>query len=388
MADQDGEDTRGKPHAVSSNISTSKLLHNVCASREAIACVEDHGVAAIDDVDPREQETIDEVRATGVLPYAREAIARREDAHDRAVVRNLIECLVDACKEKATDADGTPLSPPEPLGPVGSDVVVPYLFDVALSFADSAEVRACLAPDGVTWSAYRADPWHSIKPSYVGMAGNPWCTYPGCPETRCKSCTLILAAVGVNDPTDPARAIAHRWPIGVRWTWTHAQMEDQMIARLRYRPDFMVETSTMRTVTSKPAQGVNVMHGTGDMWDGGQDEAWYVAVAQRATRDWGDGGGPALAAHDCVVGLAEARHALSRLEFAVRHWRLDAHGTVVAPSDIDVKRYAKLRARREGLRGWIGAVEALLRNRAFYLEKVAPYETRLIEAASSGMVST
>lgn len=340
-----------------------------------------------DDVDPREAATIDEVRATGTLPYTREAIARREDAHDRAVVRDLMEYLVDACKKASLGTDGAPLPPPEPLGPVGRGVAVPYLFDVAMSAVDGAEVRACLAPDGVTWSAYRTDPRRLVVPRHVGMAGNPWCATPACPQTRCKPCVLILAAVGVNDPTDPARAIPHRWPIGVRWTWTHAQMEDQMIARLRYEPDFMVEATTTRTVKSKGPRGVKVTHGTGSLWDGGGDEAWYVVVAQNAVRDWGDGTGPALAAHDCVVGLAEARHALSRLDFAVRHRRFNACGSASNFDEFDLKRYGKLRARREGLRGWIGAVEALLRNRAFYLEKVAPYEARLIEAASGGIVS-
>ncbi|BCU02862.1 hypothetical protein [Pandoravirus japonicus] len=342
-----------------------------------------------DDVDPRQQATIDEVRATGMLPYTREAIARREDAHDRAVARNLLEYLVDACKKASLDAGGAPLPLPDPLGPVGHAVAVPYLFDVASSPVDGAEVRACLAPDGVTWSAYRTDPRRLVTPRHVGMAGNPWCAAPACPQTRCKSCALILAAVGVNDPTDPARAIAHRWPIGVRWTWTHAQMEDQMIARLRYEPDFMVEATTTRTVKPKGPRGVKVTHGTGSVWDGGEDEAWYALIAENAVRDWGDGAGPALAAHDCVVGLAEARHALSRLDFAVRHWRLCAYGGASnAFDDFDLKRHGKLRARREGLRGWIGAVEALLRNRTFYLEKVAPYEARLVEAASGGIVST
>ncbi|AVK75387.1 hypothetical protein pqer_cds_965 [Pandoravirus quercus] len=350
-----------------------------------------HSVSTIDggddDVDPREQVTINEVRATGMLPYTREAIVRREDAHDRAVVRNLMPYIVDDCKKNALGADGASLPPPEPLGPAGRDVIVPYLFDVASSLVDGAEVRVCLAPDGVTWSAYRTDPQRLVQPSHVGMAGNPWCADPDCPETRCKSCTLILAAVGVNDSTDPARAIPHRWPIGVRWTWTHAQMEDQMIARLRYEPNFMVETTTTRTVKLKGSQGVKVTHGEGGMWNGGEDEAWYVMVAQNAVRDWGSGGGPALAAHDCVVGLAEARHALLRLDFAVRHWRLNARGGMTNPDYFGLKDYAKLRARREGLRGWIGAVEALLRNRTFYLSKVAPYEARLIEAASSGVVS-
>ncbi|AGO83081.1 hypothetical protein pdul_cds_863 [Pandoravirus dulcis] len=379
-----GDDNGRKTHdaAKDDRITESKSNGNAFHAISAIDNNDDD-----DDVDPREQAIIDEVRATGTLPYTREAIARREDVHDRAVVRHLMGYLVDACKKAALGADGAPLAPPEPLGPVGRGVVVPYLIDVASSPVDGAEVRACLAPDGVAWSAYRADPQRLVTPRHVGMAGNPWCATPACPETRCKSCTLILGAVGVNDPTDPARAIPHRWPIGVRWTWTHAQMEDQMIARLRYEPDFMVEATTTRTVKSKGPQGTKVTHDAGSTWDGGEDEAWYAVIAENAVRDWGDGTGPALAAHDCVVGLAEARHALSRLDFVVRHWRLNCGSALNNFDDFDLKRYAKLRARREGLRGWIGAVEALLRNRAFYLKKVAPYEARLIEAASSGIVS-
>lgn len=46
-----------------------------------------------------------------------------------------------------------------------------------------------------------------------------------------------------------------------------------------------------------------------------------------------------------------------------------------------------MRRHRDRLAGWIAAVESLLRNRAFYLGQVAPYEARLIEAASQGVVS-
>lgn len=357
-------------------------------------CARQHGPevqrrTADTNADPRKQAAIDEARRTGVPPFAREAIARREDAYDRASVRDLFDSLIDDCKAHALGADGKSLLPPEPLGPVGRNLPTPLLIDVGYSFVDHAEVRACLAPDGASWSLYRTDPQRVIGSSHVGAAGDRWCTVPGCPEARCKSCGLILAAMGVTDPTDPARATPYRWPIGVRWTWTHAQMEDHLVARLRYEPDFVVDTSTTRTVESKGALGVKVEHGTSGMWDGGNGDAWYVTVAERVVRDWGGGGGPALGAHDCVVGLAEARYALERCNFAVRHWRLNAAGRGFEPAagDLEQRRRAKLRARREGLRGWINAVESLVRNPAFYLAEVAPYEARLIEAASGGLVS-
>lgn len=341
------------------------------------------------DIDPREQEAIKEARATGVPPFAREAIERCEEAHDRSVVSWLLEQLIES-DEKYVAEHGARPDPPEPLGPAGTDMATPTLYDVGFSFADYADLRACLTPDGLAWSVYRTDPERWVRPRDVGVAGNPWCPVAGCPESRCKNCRLILAAVAVNDPTDPSCAIPHRWPIGVRWTWTHTQMQDHMIARLRHEPDFMVETSRTRTVEANGRGGIRVTYTGGDTWDGGMGDAWYVGVAERVADGWADGGGPQLRAHDCVVGLAQARHALARLDFVVRHWRLNvAEHSEQGPcySGTYLRCSKQLRRRRDRLAGWVAAVESLLRNRAFYLGQVAPYEARLIEAASQGVVS-
>nr|UMO79231.1 hypothetical protein [Pandoravirus aubagnensis] len=341
------------------------------------------------DIDPREQEAIEEARATGVPPFAREAIERCEEAHDRSVARSLLEQLIES-DEKYVAEHGPRPDPPEPLGPAGTDMPTPTLYDVGLSFADYADLRACLTPDGSAWSVYRTDTDRWVRQRDVGVSGNPWCPATGCPESRCKNCRLILAAIAVDEPTHPARAIPHRWPIGARWTWTHAQMQDHMVARLRHEPDFMVETSRTRTVEADGRGGVSVTYPGGDTWDGGEGDAWYMHVAERVTDGWADGGGPQLRAHDCVVGLAQARHALARLNFAVRHWRLNVEvHRLQGPcySDAYVKGGARLRRCRDRLAGWIAAVESLLRNRAFYLGQVAPYEARLIEAASQGVVS-
>nr|UDO47206.1 hypothetical protein [Pandoravirus massiliensis] len=342
------------------------------------------------DIDPREQEAIEEARATGIPPFAREAVEQCEEVYDRSVVRSLLDQLIESDQKFAKENGGRP-EPPEPLGPVGINMATPTLYEIGFSFADNANLRACLTPDGLAWSVYRTDPQRWVRPHDVGATGNPWCPVEGCRERSCKNCRLIADAIATDDPTDPARSIPHRWPIGVRWTWTHAQMEDHMMARLRHEPDFMVDTSRARTVQTDGQGGIRVGHGGGDTWEGGSDDAWYITVAERFNCKWDCGRGPQLRAHDCVVGLAQAQHALTRLNFAVRHWRLNMEEHVYSGpcySDTYLKCDRRLRRRRDHLVGWIAAVESLLRNRAFYLSEVMPYEARLIEAASYGAVSS
>lgn len=328
-----------------------------------------------------------------MLPYTPQAIAMQEDTFDRAIVRSEMAALV--AEMKAMRGHG--LAPSEPLGPIGKRLPIPPTLKMDAHWGRSASLCASLLPDGLGWSVYRCDSRSSIKACHVGLVGMPWCEY--CQETppdRCAACKPRRGSTEPPAPTDPASADPWRWPIGVAWTWTHAQMEDHRLALRRASAHSASRVLTWRTVR-RLDDGIDVhfarykgddpsgeryqLHSLSDLWASHIVDALVGHNPYRySTATAGDGTMQHIDAYACVVGLAKARAAADRLAFAV-----EAHG-----HDMDWGRDQHdpgVRCAWSLLRGWIAAVEALLRNEAFYMTHVAPYEAQLLEAASGGIVS-
>nr|UMO80038.1 hypothetical protein [Pandoravirus aubagnensis] len=350
--------------------------------------------------DQRQRAAIDEAARTGRLPFANDAVAAREDAHDRAIVRREMAKLV--VRMRAMDGHGLP--PSDPLGPPGNRASVPPTLQMHVHWGRSAFLCASLLPDGSGWSVYRCDPKTPVKPHHVGLVGMPWCDHCRGVPSGCAACTPYAGATEPPAPTDSASADPWRWPIGVAWTWTHDQMEDHQLA-LRRAACFSYSTvSTSRRVRRTDA-GVAVSFCA---YQGGGDnkieyyrlhslmDLWASRLACTLTghcpyrnsteqrHDNVDGVDceplTPIDAHACVVGLAEARAAVDRLAFSVRAYSHDMNwGRDTCESGA--------RCAWSLLCGWIAAVEALLRNEAFYLTHVAPYEVSLLEAASGGLIS-
>ncbi|ATE82456.1 hypothetical protein pdul_cds_8 [Pandoravirus dulcis] len=343
---------------------------------------------------PREQEAIAETARTGVLPFARDVIAAREDAFDRAIVRADLAKIVATLKTMR--GHGEP--PVDPLGPVGEDLPVPPTLYMCGDFGRDTVLCASLLPDGSGWSVHRHDPRQSVGPRHVGVAGMPWCTY--CrgiladPPEECGGCVPWRAA---EEPTHSTNADPWRHPIGVAWTWTHAEMEDYNIALRRASVHSYSDIVNRRTVR-QTVWGIDVSFRAYGGTDPGTEEhytlhsstdLWAARVMRRlvghdpytyCTRE-SDTPPVPLDAHACVVDLAEARAAAGRLAFVAEANQAHVDWGRAGP-DFGAWGAWSL------LRGWITAVEALLRDQTFYLGRVAPYEARLIEAATGGLVSS
>ncbi|AVK74450.1 hypothetical protein pqer_cds_28 [Pandoravirus quercus] len=343
---------------------------------------------------PREREAIAEAARTGVLPFARDVIAAREDAFDRAIVRADLAKIVAVLKAMHGHGD----APADPLGPVGDGLPVPPTLRMRGDFGRDATLCASLLPDGSGWSVYRYDPQQVVEERYVGIAGMPWCTYcdgiRSDPPQECGGCAPWRAA---EEPTHSTNADPWRHPIGVAWTWTHAEMEDYNMALRRasvHSYSYVINRRTVRQtvwgieVSFRFYDGTNpdeeeccyTLHSSTDLW--------AARVVRRlvghnphahCTRE-SDATMTPLDAHACVVDLAEARAAAERLAFVAEANRAHVDWGRAGP-DFGAWSAWSL------LRGWIAAVEALLRDKTFYLGRVAPYEARLIEAASNGLVS-
>ncbi|BCU03165.1 hypothetical protein [Pandoravirus japonicus] len=343
---------------------------------------------------PREQEAIAETARTGVLPFARDVIAAREDAFDRAIVRADLAEIVATLK--AMRCHGEP--PVDPLGPVGEDLPVPPTLHMWGDFGRDTVLCASLLPDGSGWSVHRHDPWRAVEQRHIGIVGMPWCGH--CdgilsdPPQECGGCVPWRA---VEEPTHSTNADPWRHPIGVAWTWTHGEMEDYNIALRRASVHSYSDIVNRRTVRHT-AWGTEVSfracEGTDPCLEGrcalcSSADLWAARVVRRlvghhpyahCTRESDTPPAP-LDAHACVVHLAEARAAAERLAFAAEANRAHVDWGRTGP-DFGAWGAWSL------LRGWIAAVEALLRDQTFYLGRVAPYEARLIEAASRGLVSS
>ncbi|AGO83394.1 hypothetical protein psal_cds_26 [Pandoravirus salinus] len=342
---------------------------------------------------PREQEAIAEAARTGVLPFARDAIAAREDTFDRAIVRADLAKMVDSLK--AMRGHGEP--PADPLGPIGEDLPVPPTLRMHGDFGRDTSLCASLLPNGSGWSVYRYDPKQMVEQRYVGIAGMPWCAYcdgiHSDPPQYCGACAPWRA---VGEPTHSTNADPWRHPIGVAWTWTHAEMEDYNMALRRASVcsySYVINRRTVRQTvwgievsfrfyngTDPDAEECYTFHSSSDLW--------AARVVRRlvghnpyayCTRE-GDATVTPLDAHACVVDLAEARAAAERLAFAAEANRAHDDWGREQPDFGAWSAWSMLR-------GWIAAVEALLRDETFYLGRVVPYEARLIEAASNGLVS-
>nr|UMO79215.1 hypothetical protein [Pandoravirus belohorizontensis] len=343
---------------------------------------------------PREQEAIAEAGRTGLLPFARDVIAAREDAFDRAIVRADLAKIVATLT--AMRGHGEP--PVDPLGPVGEDLPVPPTLHMWGDFGRDTALCASLLPDGSGWSVYRHDPRHSVATRHVGVAGMPWCDHCGGiladPPEECGGCAPWRA---VEEPTHSTNADPWRHPIGVAWTWTHAEMEDYNMA-LRRASVHSYWDITNRRAVRQTTWGIEVSFRTHDSADSYMGEhytlhssadLWAARVVRRlvghnpyayCTRESGTPPVP-LDVHACVADLAEARAAAERLGFAAEANQAHVDWGRDRP-DFGAWGAWSL------LRGWIAAVEALLRDQTFYLGRVAPYEARLIEAASRGLVSS
>lgn len=344
---------------------------------------------------PREQEAIAETARTGLLPFARNVIAAQEDAFDRAIVRADLAGIVATLK--AMRCHGEP--PVDPLGPVGEDLPVPPTLRMSGDFGRNTSLCASLLPDGSGWSDYRWDPEKTVEPRRVGIAGMPWCTYcRGARSDTTNSCGACTVRRATEEPTHSTHADPWRHPIGVAWTWTHAEMEDYNLALCRASVYSYWHASNRRTVRRSGQDGVEVLfHAYRGLHSGvGEHYAlrsctdlWASRVVRRlvahnpyayCTRESDDAPPTPSDAHACVVGLAEARAAAERLAFAAEANRAHDDWGREQP-DFGVWCAWSL------LRGWIVAIEALLRDETFYLRRVAPYEARLVEVASNGLVS-
>lgn len=341
------------------------------------------------DQDPRQRAAIEETLATGVPPYAPEAVAAREDAHDRATARSM---LAELTRESLQHAHSG-ARPPEPLGPIDIAAPTAVVFSIGSRLVGGADLWACLLPDRTAWSVYRCDTDQWIIPSYVGLTGCPWCRACASssrsangdaarPRKPCDDCRPIEGLTEPPERVDPASADPYRWPIGVRWTWTHAEMEDYLVGCIRIDHYYTFDVARMRTVRSDGAGGVVVTHDRSVTWQYDNRDLWAFALARRLTKESPDGAGAVIGVHDAVVGLAEARHAVERLAFVTRREAAISYDPMMGDEG-----HCRAIKHEQRLRGWIGAVEALLRNRRFYLDQVLPYEARLIEAASRGLVS-
>lgn len=352
---------------------------------------------------PREQEAIAEAARTGVLPFARDAVAAREDAFDRAVVRADLAKMVDILK--AMPGHGEP--PADPLGPVGEDLPVPPTLRMRGDFGHGTSLCASLLPDGSGWSVYRYE-HAAVKSRDIAVTGMPWCLHcrktpltsssssssSGSPPQECGACAAWSAT---EEPTHSTNADPWRHPIGVAWTWTHAEMEDYNLALRRASVHSSWHASNWRCVRQY-GDCTDVSFST---WYRGDPDVkehhtlhsftdlWASRVVRRlvghnpyihSTRENEVAPAVPLDAHACVVDLAEARAAAERLAFAAEANRAHVDWGREQP-DFGVWCAWSL------LRGWIAAVEALLRDETFYLGRVAPYEARLIEATSNGLVS-
>nr|UDO47937.1 hypothetical protein [Pandoravirus massiliensis] len=343
----------------------------------------------------RQQETIDEAARTGRVPFASDVIAAQEDAFDRAIVRQEMTQLV--ADMRAMPGHG--LAPCDPSGLLSESAAIPPTVQIKVHWGRSAFLCASLLPDGSGWSVYRCDPDVAVKPHQVGLVGAPQCEYCQRESTDCRACRPYQGSTEPPAPTDPASADPWRWPIGVAWIWTHDQMEDHQLAFRRaaihshsyiftrrrvYHADGGTKVSFYRHKEKDNESERYCLYSFTGLWASHTVRKLVGHDPYRNSTRRDDSIADATApidAHACVVGLAEAHMAADRLAFAVNAYAHDMdYGR-------DHSRDHGMRCAWSLLRGWIAAVEALLRNEPFYLAHVAPYEARLIEAASGGLIS-
>lgn len=365
--------------------------------------------AVVSDVwDARHRAALDEAARTGVMPYAQKAILAREDAFDRAVVRSLMGAIKSWMPSPAC-ANHASMEPPDPLGPLGERTPIAPTLCIQHG-AHGSGFCASLLADGTGWSVYRIDPQWAVPTDRVGQ-----CVFAG-PQIECAMCFRAdggclycnpwPAATEPPAPIDRGSIDPQRWPIGISWTWTHAEMEDRQVALLQSRCSIFHRTALHRTVRGTHNTRKVILHGSpiNDRHQHGvyiSKASWAFCVAKRLTGkrraddeppsapEIGTAGNgttvrhcrtptrthKALTAHDCTVGLAEARAALDRLKY-MEHL---CHVT-------DDSDHSLLCRKVGALKGWIVAVDALLSGGMFYPTTVAPYEVALLGALTHGLV--
>ncbi|AVK76297.1 hypothetical protein pneo_cds_690 [Pandoravirus neocaledonia] len=358
--------------------------------------------------DAQHQAGLEEAARTGIMPYAGEAISAREDAFDRAVVRFAMSAIESWMASPAC-ADHATMQPPDPLGPLGDRTPIPPTLCIQHSARD-AGFCASLLPDGTGCYVYRFDPHWAVPMDRVGQ-----CAFAG-PQPLCAMCFQVGGGCLYCNPwpaatepparTDPGSVDPQRWPIGVLWTWTHAEMEDRQVAILRCLGSVCYYAALHRTVRGTDTARKVTLH-TSPIDDHHRhgvcisSASWAFCVAKRLAgkRRNGDGSSStsettlvkndvtvrycrtpmraqtALTAHDCTIGLAEARAALDRLKYMERLCHIT-----------DSSDHTTICRKLGALKGWIAAVDALLSAGVFYPAIVAPYEAALLGALTHGLV--
>ncbi|AVK77378.1 hypothetical protein pmac_cds_690 [Pandoravirus macleodensis] len=363
--------------------------------------------------DAQHRAALDEAARTGIMPYAPEAISAREDAFDRALVRSVLAAVASWMSSPACE-DHVSIKLSDPLGPLGDHMPIAPTLWIECDMRGSGFCASRLA-DGTGWYVYRIDPQWAVPMDRVGQcvfAGpQPMCAMCFQVDGGCMYCNPWPAATEPPAPTDPGSMDPQRWPIGVAWTWTHAEMEDRQVALLRSLCSICYCVALHRTVRGTDNARKVTLHTSRPVNDLGRrgiyisKASWAFCVAARLVGKASDqrnvpcasiasskidpdndgtfvrdGCRPIrvrrpLTAHDCTVGLAEARTALDRLKYMER---------LCCSTDNSGR---PLLCRKVGaLKGWITAVDALLSGGVFYPATVAPYEAALLNALTHGLV--